>query len=246
MALAAKGYDVAIGHHGDKEQADEVVRLIGKDYGRECVVFEGNLEEMDMAPTLVQSAIEALGKLDVLVNNAGVTILGEIVSMDIAKMNTLINLNFRAPLLTMQAVGKHMIEQGITGNIINIASTRGERAYPRDAVYGGLKAALMRATQSIALELASHHIRVNAIAPGAIRVREGNDAFYAALGNKIPLGRMGAPTDIGKAVAWLVSEDAGYITGATFRIDGGLILPGMPEDVSPEAGYGWGTVKTKQ
>jgi len=142
----------------------------------------------------------------------------------------------------MRAATRHMKDEKIQGNIINIASTRGKRAYPDDAVYGGTKAALIRATESVALECAPYGIRVNCIAPGATRVRDGNDLFYEKLGNKIPLKRMGTPADIGQVVVWLVSDQASYITGETIKIDGGLILPGMPEDVSPEAGYGWGNI----
>jgi glucose 1-dehydrogenase len=156
------------------------------------------------------------------------------------QMNTLYRLNFLAPMLVTGAASKHMAEQGIAGSIINIASSRGERAYPGDAVYGGLKAALRRATESLALELAPYGIRVNAIAPGAIQTVPGREASYAELGKKIPLERVGTPEDIGEAAVWLSSPQASYITGITLRIDGGLILPGMPEG-GPGAGeYGWG------
>jgi glucose 1-dehydrogenase len=97
--------------------------------------------------------------------------------------------------------------------------------------------------QSVALELAPHGIRVNTVAPGAIQVRDEMQPFYDKLGRKIPLGRGGKPADIGPAVAWLLSDEASYITGVNLRIDGGLILPGMPERVDEpdgdETGWGW-------
>jgi NAD(P)-dependent dehydrogenase (short-subunit alcohol dehydrogenase family) len=104
-----------------------------------------------------------------------------------------------------------------------------------------MKAALTRAAETMALEFAPLGIRVNCVAPGAI-AREANTERGNKLGMKIPLGRMGTPADIGNAVAWLCSDEASYITGITLRVDGGLILPGMPEDISPEAGYGWGII----
>jgi len=144
----------------------------------------------------------------------------------------------------MQAAARHMAEHGVRGSLINITSTRGERAYPGDSVYGGLKAGLNRAVQSIALDLAPYGIRVNNVAPGAVRVRSNAEAaaagfagFWDKLGERIPLGRSGEPGDVGEAVAFLASDRASYITGTTLRVDGGLILPGMPENPSAA---GWG------
>lgn len=242
LVLASRGYDLAISHFNEEEQAREVARTVEREYGRSCAVFPCDLTEEDSPSRLVEDAVRELGRLDVLVNNAGITKFGPITSFPLANINYVVNLNFRAPLLTMQAAANHMIERGIRGSMINIASTRGERAYPGDAVYGGSKAALIRATQSVALDLAPYGIRVNCVAPGATASREEPHVqeHYAKLGKKIPLGRIGTTADIGEAVAWLVSEQASYITGITLKVDGGLILPGMPEDVRPEAGYGWG------
>jgi glucose 1-dehydrogenase len=102
-----------------------------------------------------------------------------------------------------------------------------------------LKGALDRSIQSIALELAPYGIRVNGVAPGAITVRPATE-YHEKLGKRIPLGRMGLPSDIGGAVAFLCSEEASYITGITLRVDGGLILPGMPESANPDPDNIWG------
>lgn len=138
-----------------------------------------------------------------------------------------------------------MREKGIRGSIVNITSTRAFRSYPEDALYGAAKAGLTRAAESMATELAPFGIRMNCVAPGATRVRgDGSDAdLRSGFAPKIPLGRYGTPREMGYAVAWLCSEQAAYITGTTIKIDGGLILPGMPEDPSPEAGYGWGRMR---
>ena len=132
-------------------------------------------------------------------------------------------------MILMKLVARHMLEHGIRGNIINITSTRAERAYPHDSVYGGMKAGLRRASESIAIELAMHGIRVNNVAPGATELERVSEQFYDKLGRKIPLRRVGKPEDIGEAVLWLASDAASYITGTSLRVDGGLILPGMPE-----------------
>jgi NAD(P)-dependent dehydrogenase (short-subunit alcohol dehydrogenase family) len=125
-----------------------------------------------------------------------------------------------------------MLKRSVPGRIIFISSTRGIRAYPEDNIYGSLKAALIRSVQSLALELAKHNITVNCIAPGATKVRgdispEGLQKGY--LPGKIPLKRYGTPEEIGHLLAFIASDEAGYITGETIRIDGGLILPGMKE-----------------
>jgi glucose 1-dehydrogenase len=238
-ALAAEGYDLAISHWNDHMHAHQAQEHIASTYGRGCSVFHGNLEEEAEPALLVDEAVKALGRIDLLVNNAGITIFNDILEMDIEHMNRLLHLNLRAPLLMMRYVGLHMAETGNKGNIINITSTRAERAYPSDAVYGGVKAALTRATQSIALEYSVYGIRVNCIAPGAISTTEERADYFRELGRKIPLGRPGFPEDIGQAVVWLASDHASYMTGSTIRLDGGLILPGMPETVSVEGDKGW-------
>ncbi|NBD22323.1 SDR family NAD(P)-dependent oxidoreductase [Paenibacillus glycinis] len=238
LALASRGYDVAIGHYAEPAEAKLAAERIKREYGRACHVFQGDLAEPSMPGKLAAFAIEALGEVDVLVNNAGLVRFKAIAELDAAEMDRMYAINFRAPMLLMQAIAKHMIERRLRGSIVNITSSRAERAYPADATYGGLKAALMRASQSIALDLAPHGIRVNCVAPGATAVREDprSLAGYAALGAKIPLARIGTPEDVANAVAWLASGEAGYTTGTAIRVDGGLILPGMPES---GGGTGW-------
>ena len=181
-----------------------------------------------------------------MVNNAGLSSRDEVLTLDKEKLDFLVNLNFKAPLLAIHAAARHMVKNGIKGNIVNITSTRGIRAYPNDFIYGATKAALARATESMALELSTYGIRVNCVAPGATAIRDEAKAneFYTYLGDKIPMGRMGTPEDIGNAVAWLVSDKATYITGVVLKVDGGLILPGMPEERDAQRIYeGWGRLK---
>lgn len=244
--LAQAGYHLVLSHFEDDENADQVRHAIIDQYGVRCSVFAGNLADASVPSQLAEYALQEWGTVSVLVNNAGVTRMASVEEFQLGMIDHVFGLNFRAPLLLARDIGNHMIHRGVSGVIINIASTRAFRAYPRDSIYGGLKSALVRATESMALDLARYDIRVNCIAPGAIQVRQraSLDTFYQRLGHRIPLGRVGQPDDVARAVRWLVSEEAAYVTGTTIRVDGGLILPGMPERL-PEGteDYGWGVVR---
>jgi glucose 1-dehydrogenase len=232
LVMANEGYDLAISYSTQKDEAEQVAHIIETEYGRKCFIFQANMSEEETPRRLVDEAVKALGRMDVLVNNAGITLFDWDLGDDIAKINLLINIDFRGYFLAADTAAKHMIAKKTGGNIINITSSRAERAYPEDAVYGGLKAAMKRTTESLALKYAPYHIRVNCIAPGATVTRDHPyaKAFYKTMSKKIPLGRIGTPEDVGNAVAWLASDKASYITGITLRIDGGLILPGIPEN----------------
>ena len=134
-----------------------------------------------------------------------------------------------------------MATNGIKGNIVFISSCRGIRAFPYDEVYGGLKAALIRSTQTFALDLAPYGIRANCVSPGPIRVRTSEEMREEGvcemeiedldnLWKQLPLERMGTPEDIANAVGFLISDEASYITGANLVVDGAASLPGIPEN----------------
>ncbi|MBD2872526.1 SDR family NAD(P)-dependent oxidoreductase [Paenibacillus arenilitoris] len=239
LTLASEGYDVAFSHWNDQEEAEKTAEEIREGCGALCYVFNGNLEDAAEPERLTRQSVDALGHIDLLVNNAGITLFGDFRTMEPESIDKLLRLNLRAPLLMMRHVGRHMTEKQIRGNIVNITSTRAERAYPGDSAYGGVKAGLSRAVQSAALDYAPSGIRVNCVAPGAIATIAEREPYYRALGRKIPLGRPGYPADVGRAVAWLASDQASYITGTTLRLDGGLILPGMPESVGLNEESDW-------
>ncbi|GIO34098.1 MULTISPECIES: SDR family NAD(P)-dependent oxidoreductase [Paenibacillus] len=236
LALAGAGYEIMITHYRDDAMAEQTAEEIAKRSGRPCTVREGDLTDADEAVQTAAEAMRAMGQIDCLINNAGVGMYASITELPLEHLDYTMQLNFRAPMLLMREVSKRMIEAGRGGNIINILSTHAERAYPGDAVYGGIKAALKRAAESVALDLAPYGIRVNCIAPGGILVREPEPSDDN-MGSLVPLGRIGFPDDIGQAALWLVSEHASYITGITVRIDGGLILPGIPEDGKNSWGF---------
>jgi NAD(P)-dependent dehydrogenase (short-subunit alcohol dehydrogenase family) len=137
---------------------------------------------------------------------------------------------YSAQMLLAGAAARHMVKSGIHGGILFITSIHGQMITTNDFLYGGMKAAIERSCKSLALELSPYRIRVNCIAPGAINVRHQDDAQrkypYFTM---VPLGRWGVEADIGRAAAFLLSDEADYITGETLRVDGGFALPGVPE-----------------
>jgi glucose 1-dehydrogenase len=239
QVLAEEGYDVAITYgknaHGAQETSEKIEAL-----GRRCLIIQAPMHEANAPERAVKQAISKLGHPDLLVNNAGQSPFKSILLSTPEDMDYLYCLNFRGYLLAAGAAARHMVLNGICGSIVFITSSRAERAYPGDFLYGGLKAGIKRACESLALELSPFGIRVNCVAPGATMIREGWDGSYDGFADRIPAGRLGSPRETGHMVAFLASEKASYITGVSVRVDGGLILPGMAEtDFHKEAGKGW-------
>lgn len=229
--FAEADYDIFFTYASAAEEAEQI-RKAAANYGVRVFYRQALLERHEEPEKVVKDAINILGHIDVLVNNAGRTIRDSILELEDENLDMLLDLNFRAYVRMITFVSRHMVKHGIKGSIISVTSTRGGRAYPKDGIYGGMKAAINRATESWALDLAPYGIRVNAVAPGAIQVRYSPeaDARYGDLAPRIPLGRQGYPEDIGQAVLFLAdNKRAGYITGVTLKVDGGLVLPGMPE-----------------
>ena len=233
--FASKGYDVAFTYNTKEDEAAKLAEEV-RGMGRRCFYYQASMQERDVPTEVTRRAITDLGHLDALVCCAGLTKHNLLTLTDADFIDFVYSLNFRAYVLCAAEAARHMQENGIKGSILFISSTRGERAYPTDAIYGGFKAALNRAAQSFALELSQYGIRVNVIAPGGTVVRGNLDTSWA-FAKKVPLGRLGHPRDIGNAAYFLASDEASYITGVTLRVDGGLILPGMPEDSREENGW---------
>ncbi|MDR2525439.1 MAG: SDR family oxidoreductase [Oscillospiraceae bacterium] len=244
VRLAQDGWDIAFTYASCEEAALQTKTEV-EALGRRCFCWHAALQEDGLPVEITERAIAVFRRLDALVYVAGRTEWYSMPALTAQQVDDLYLLNYRAPLLCTAAASKHMIAEGIRGSILYITSTHGFRAYPKDQVYGGLKAGLMRSTESIALELSEYGIRVNSVAPGMINVRDGDgdERLYREWAHKIPLGRYGKASEVANAVAFLVSERASYVTGVTLKVDGGLVLPGMPEDDSPEAGYGWSKQK---
>jgi 3-oxoacyl-[acyl-carrier protein] reductase len=170
--------------------------------------------------------LQDFGKIDILVNNAGMTRDALAMRMSLEDWDSVINTNLRGAFSFTQAVLRAMIKQR-SGRIINISSVSGVMGNPGQTNYAASKAGLIGFTKSLARELASRNITVNAVAPGFVTtdMTAGlSDEVKKALHAKIPLGKTGTPEDIANAVAFLASADAGYITGQTLCVDGGIVM----------------------
>ena len=185
--------------------------------------------------TMVDAAVEAFGRIDVLVSCAGVINVREILDITREEWDRIFEVNARGTFFTLQAVSRQMVKQG-SGVIVNMASAAARGPRPTFAHYAASKAAVISLTQSAALALAPHGIRVNAICPGVVETpmwdqidRETHDRFGVPLGETrqqrvrgIPLGRIETPEDVANVVAFLVSPQANYMTGQSLNVDGGI------------------------
>lgn len=237
IALAKDGYDIAVHYSTSEDSALEVMQIV-KEMGVNACLLHGNIADPDVPSRLVQETVEKLGRLDVLVNNAGITRFEGLRDITAKTMDTLYNTNFRGMILGASEAAKYMVENGIKGSIIFNTSVRGFAPHSSDAIYGGLKAGLNRAIRSFAIDLGRYGIRVNGFSPGVTNVRfpdpeeEKEDPFYKNTHRFIPLRRNGYASDMGDVVSWLASEKASYVTGQVICVDGGLSIVGAPESMN--------------
>lgn len=225
LALAADGATVIVNYNGSRERAEKVVEEIHS-LGSDGRAYQCNVADAEAVQTMVKTIIEEYGSLDILVNNAGITRDNLIMRMSEEDFDAVINANLKGCFHTIKAVSRQMLKQR-SGRIINIASVVGILGNAGQANYAASKAGIIGLTKTMARELASRGITVNAIAPGFVdtdmtqvlseKVREAAEA-------QIPLGRFGKPEDIADMAAYLASEKASYITGQVISVDGGMAI----------------------
>jgi NAD(P)-dependent dehydrogenase (short-subunit alcohol dehydrogenase family) len=220
LALADKGADVAITYERSADRAAEVVRAIERK-GRKAIAIQADSADPAAVTRSVNEAVQALGGLDILVNNAAIALYDAIADVSVAHIDALLNVNVRSPLLASQAAIPHL-KKG--GRIISIGSVGAERIVgDTGTVYFMTKSALHSLTRGLARELGPRDITVNLVQPGSTNTEMNPDNgdfadFQRAL---IPLGRYGEPQDVAAAVAFLATPAARQITGAIINVDGG-------------------------
>ncbi|MDR9427181.1 MAG: L-iditol 2-dehydrogenase [Salibaculum sp.] len=206
-----------------------------EEIGPAAQAIEMDATRQDSIEGAVAAAAQALGGIDILINNAALFTAAPLTEITRDDYNRVFDLNVAGTLFTMQAVARHMIDRGQGGKIINMASQAGRRGEPLVAVYCASKAAVISLTQSAGLNLIEHGINVNAIAPGVVDGEhwDGVDAFFAKyegkapgqkkaeVGAAVPYGRMGRAEDLTGMAVFLASDEAGYIVAQTYNVDGG-------------------------
>ena len=229
--LAREGADVAVGYRGSRTDAESAVREI-EALGRRAVAVQGSTDARADVERIVAEAHGFLGGLDILVNNAGVLKRTPLLEITEEEWDAILDVNLKGYFLVGQAVARRMIEDGTPGAIVNVSSAGQAVAAPNLAHYCVSKAGVEMLTKQLALELAPHRIRVNAIAPGLIetdmnRADIARDDFRQRRLARIPLGEIGVPDDLVAAVVYLASNDeARLVTGASLFIDAGQTIWG--------------------
>jgi 3-oxoacyl-[acyl-carrier protein] reductase len=223
--LAADGYDLVINYRDDAETA-EAARADLEATGRRIELVAADVSTADGAGEVIEAAVQRLGRIDVLVNNAGITRDTLIMRMDQDAWDAVLTTNLTSAFLCAKAAVRPMLRQR-SGRIINMTSVVGLVGNAGQANYAAAKAGLVGLTKSLAKEVGSRGITVNAVAPGFIETRltqvlpaEMKDLLL----KQTPLGRFGSPADVAGAVSFLASRDAGFITGHVLTVDGGLFM----------------------
>ncbi|MGB3517009.1 MAG: 3-oxoacyl-[acyl-carrier-protein] reductase [Elainellaceae cyanobacterium] len=223
LALAEAGAKVAVNYARSSQAADEVVEKITA-AGGEAIALQTDVAQADQVDGLIGAVLERWGRVDILVNNAGITRDTLLLRMKPEDWQAVIDLNLTGVFLCTKAVSKLMLKQR-SGRIINIASVSGQMGNPGQSNYSAAKAGVIGFTKSVAKELASRGVTVNAVAPGFISTDMTHDLNSDEILKFIPLGRYGQPEDVAGMVRFLAADPAAaYITGQTFNVDGGMVM----------------------
>lgn len=225
LTLAEAGADVAVNYAGNAAAAEEVAAEIRK-MGRRALILQGDVSQSEAAAAMLDAVVAEFGRCDILVNNAGITRDGLLMRMKEEDWDAVLNTNLKGVFNCTKAALKYMMKQR-SGKIVNIASVVGIMGNAGQANYAAAKAGCIGFTKSVAKEVASRGITVNAVAPGLIATDMTSvlpDKVIEEMAAGIPLKRAGQPVDVAKAVLFLVSDDAAYITGQTLNVDGGMVM----------------------
>ena len=225
LELAKAGAKIVINYAGNAAAAQEVLKAI-QEMGGQAIAVQANIAVAAEVDELIQKTVEAFGSIDILVNNAGITRDTLLMRMKEADWDAVLDTNLKGVFLCTKAVSKLMLKQR-SGRIINMTSVVGLTGNASQANYAAAKAGVVGFTKSMAKELGSRGITVNAVAPGFIATDMTEvlpDSVKEQMTSTIPLGRPGTPSDVAKAVLFLCSDAAAYITGQTLNVDGGMVM----------------------
>ena len=221
--FAKKGYDIIINYINSREKAEELKQQIEEMYNVKVLAIQANLENEIEIKNMVNKAIKEFGRIDVLVNNAGIVIDKEFEEKTVEDWKKTLDVNLIAPFVLTKLVGKEMMQQK-GGVIVNISSTNGINTYyPSSVEYDASKAGLISLTYDSAVEYAPY-VRVNCVAPGWVNTemnKELSDDFVKGEMERILVKRFGEPEEIAKVVTFLASEDASFINSEVIKVDGG-------------------------
>jgi 3-oxoacyl-[acyl-carrier protein] reductase len=225
LRLATQGADVAFSYRGNAAAA-AATRSEVEALGPRCLAIQGDVKDPDAAEAIVKQTLEAFGKVDILVNNAGITRDDLIMRMSLEAWRDVLETNLFGAFYMTKAVSRPMLKAK-AGRIVNITSVSGQAGQTGQANYSSAKAGLIGLTKATARELASRGITANAVAPGFVLTELTQDLpepLQEQIKTATPLGRFGTTAEVADAVAFLASDEAGYITGQVLAVDGGLVM----------------------
>lgn len=223
LALATQGAKLVVNYARSSDAAEEVVKTI-TDAGGEAIAVQGDVSQQEEVENLIKQTLDKFGRIDVLVNNAGITKDTLLLRMKPEQWQAVIDLNLTGVFLCTKAVSKTMLKQR-SGRIINIASVAGQMGNPGQANYSAAKAGVIGFTKTVAKELANRGVTVNAVAPGFIETDMTHDLQSDEIIKFIPLGRYGKPEEVAGTIRFLAADPAAaYITGQVFNVDGGMVM----------------------
>jgi glucose 1-dehydrogenase len=227
VAFAKEGAAVAVDYRSHPDEAKEIVEQVER-FGGRAISVHADVSSPEDVKNLIQKAVEEFGRLDVMINNAGMEEKMPFLETPLDVWNKTIAVNLTGAWLGCQEAAKQMVSQGGSGRILNISSVHEDLPMPTNSPYCATKGGLRMLMRTIAVELAPHNITVNNIAPGAVAtpmdapLEEDANKMQQLL-SEIPLRRMGKPEEVAALAVYLASDDAAYVTGSTFVIDGGMM-----------------------
>ena len=225
VRLAKEGANVIISYRSNEDAAQETAKLV-REAGTECVTFKGDVADPDDVTDLFKEVNEAFGRVDILVNNAGTRRDNLMLRMKDEEFDDVIGTNLKGTYLCTRAVMRPMV-RARWGRIVNVSSVVGIIGNAGQANYAASKAGVIGFTKSVAREVAQRGITANAVAPGYVETEltgSLSDAVKDQILAQIPLGRFGEAEDVAEVVAFLAGEGAGYVTGQTLTVDGGMVM----------------------